>query len=109
MPAVRMTQRSKFKNKQAQRYLAYKEQIGWEAKAAGVRLSHGPFQVSAKLFIDCSKPDMDVDNLGKAIMDGMNGIAWHDDRQVIRLEVEKEYVTKASDEKAVIEIKEVSA
>lgn len=33
----------------------------------------------------------DLDNLSKAIMDGLNGVAWHDDRQVVGLHVEKHY------------------
>ena len=33
----------------------------------------------------------DLDNTTKAFMDGLNGIAWVDDRQVIKLEVEKHY------------------
>jgi crossover junction endodeoxyribonuclease RusA len=106
VPAVRMTQRSKFVSKQAQRYLAYKDQIGWEAKAAKAKLSHAPFKVSAKAYIDCNKPDMDVDNLAKAFLDGLNKIAWHDDRQVTSLLVEKFYVTE--NERVEIEIVEVS-
>lgn len=33
----------------------------------------------------------DVDNLAKAVMDALNGVAWVDDSQVIRLSVAKEY------------------
>ena len=33
----------------------------------------------------------DLDNLSKAIMDGLNGVAWHDDRQVVELSVAKHY------------------
>jgi Holliday junction resolvase RusA-like endonuclease len=36
------------------------------------------------------KPDSD--NLGKAILDSLNGIAYHDDSQVYKLTVEKWYV-----------------
>jgi crossover junction endodeoxyribonuclease RusA len=102
VPAVRMTQRSKFISKQAQRYLAYKDQIGWEAKAAGIRPTHSPYEVKANVYMDCTKRDMDVDNLAKAYLDGLNGIAWHDDRQVILLHIKKIYVTE--DERAEIEI-----
>lgn len=35
------------------------------------------------------KPD--VDNVVKAIKDALNGIAWHDDCQVVRLSVVKKY------------------
>lgn len=35
------------------------------------------------------KPD--ADNIAKAVLDALNGIAFHDDKQVIRLIVEKRY------------------
>lgn len=37
------------------------------------------------------KPD--VDNLAKVVLDSLNGIAWHDDAQVVNLEVIKMYGT----------------
>jgi len=33
----------------------------------------------------------DVDNIAKAILDSLNGVAYHDDKQVARLVVEKFY------------------
>jgi Holliday junction resolvase RusA-like endonuclease len=36
-----------------------------------------------------SRPD--VDNFAKAALDGMNGIVFHDDAQIVRLEVSKRY------------------
>lgn len=36
------------------------------------------------------KPD--IDNVCKAIMDALNGNAWHDDTQVVRMDVHKNYV-----------------
>lgn len=35
------------------------------------------------------KPD--VDNLAKAVMDALNGVAWVDDSQVVRVSIFKEY------------------
>ena len=35
------------------------------------------------------KPD--VDNLAKAVMDALNGVAWVDDSQVVRVSIYKEY------------------
>lgn len=36
----------------------------------------------------------DVDNLAKAVMDGLNKILWEDDRQVVRLIVNKMYASR---------------
>lgn len=33
----------------------------------------------------------DADNVAKAVMDGLTGVAWADDRQVWRLAIEKRY------------------
>ena len=37
------------------------------------------------------KPD--IDNLAKAVLDGLNGVAWADDSQIVQLNVRKEYAT----------------
>lgn len=108
VPAVRMTQRSKYKNEQAQRYLAYKEQIGWTAKAANVeRLQDYNIHVEAVAYLFRGK-EPDCDNLAKSFLDGLNGIAYDDDRQVQKLTIEKRQVSRKEEERAEIEIKEVS-
>lgn len=33
----------------------------------------------------------DVDNMAKAVLDALNGIAWEDDSQIARLSITKEY------------------
>lgn len=48
------------------------------------------------------KPD--ADNLGKCVLDGLNRIAYEDDKQVVSLKVRKYYGTVA---KVVIKIKEI--
>lgn len=86
------------------------EEIGWlfleKAKKAGMR---GYFPIDAHvgvhLYITAfaclpdSKPKHiqsepyttkpDVDNIAKLVMDGLNGVAYHDDKQVIQLHVSK--------------------
>jgi Holliday junction resolvase RusA-like endonuclease len=42
-----------------------------------------------KYVFPLKKPDLD--NIAKAILDALNGIAWHDDSQVVELIVEKCY------------------
>ena len=37
------------------------------------------------------KPDLD--NLTKALLDALNDIAWHDDAQIVDLQIRKEYTT----------------
>jgi len=88
VPAVRMTQRGKWVKFNAQRYLAYKQQIGWEArKAMGHREPlEGPIGVEVTAVISGGRPG-DVDNIAKAILDGCNGVVWEDDRQVVALHV----------------------
>lgn len=33
----------------------------------------------------------DIDNIAKAVLDGLNGVAWHDDAQVVKMDVFKQY------------------
>ena len=35
------------------------------------------------------KPDLD--NLAKSVLDALNGVAWHDDAQIVELHVQKHY------------------
>jgi Holliday junction resolvase RusA-like endonuclease len=37
----------------------------------------------------------DSDNLVKAVLDGLNGVLWHDDRQVVDVRIRKFYAEKA--------------
>lgn len=48
----------------------------------------------------------DLDNLAKAILDPLNGVAWHDDRQVVRLSVRKEYGARDQVAVSVAELKD---
>lgn len=106
VPAVRMTQRSKRLSKQAGRYLAYKNEVGWAAKAAKVKLMTGEIEVIGTAYIYGNRSG-DVDNLAKSWLDGLNGIAWLDDRQVRRLTVEKVAVESEEEQRAEIEIRAI--
>jgi crossover junction endodeoxyribonuclease RusA len=106
VPAVRMTQRSKFVSKQAARYLTYKNEIGWVAKSLKIKRIDGPVEVNAIAYLHGLR-EPDADNLAKAFLDALNGIAWNDDRQVRKLTVEKIKVDTVKEERAVIEIREL--
>lgn len=86
VPAVRMTRRSKHVNQAAQRYLAFKDCVGWAARTA-MRQQHPlqtPCAVEIWAYISGGRPG-DSDNIAKAILDGMNGIIYQDDTQVVDL------------------------
>jgi crossover junction endodeoxyribonuclease RusA len=55
----------------------------------GGRPAWGEFQVEIVLEYLGDAPWMDLDNLAKAVLDGLKGNAFHDDAQVARLMVER--------------------
>lgn len=109
MGAVRMTQRSKWKDANAKRYLTYKNVIAWEAKRHIKTPIDKPVQVTLAFYypipaswskqkkleadnqeiIPTVKPD--IDNCVKAIFDALNGVAWKDDNLVTDLRTFKRY------------------
>ena len=72
---------------------AYLEQVGVKYEGALEVSVHAykplpkrtPKRVTRKPWT--AKPD--ADNIGKAVLDALNGVAWADDAQVVRLEVVK--------------------
>lgn len=86
MPAVRMTSRGKWVKERAQKYLNYKEQVGWAARQAYCGLIRGPVRVEVQVFLKGQRAG-DVDNYAKSILDGCNEVIWLDDQQVIELHV----------------------
>ena len=86
VPAARMTRKSKFVNHQAQRYLAYKGQVGYIARSRCRKPIEGPVGVEIHAYVFGGRPG-DSDNIAKAILDGCNNICWNDDRQVVELHV----------------------
>ena len=55
----------------------------------GSRPAYGDFSVEIVMEHVGDPPWMDLDNLAKAILDGLKGNAFHDDAQVARLLVER--------------------
>lgn len=87
---------------------AYEQAVAWAAKAAGVKPISGPVALQTVFWLPLpgswskkrasealqsekatSRPDLD--NYIKSIMDALNGVAWTDDAQVVRLLATKHY------------------
>lgn len=81
----------------------YEQLVGWTAKSLGCKPIEGPVHVTMNIF---SRGKLDVDNAAKSILDGLNGIAYWDDSQVIELLVRKHKVKSKADERVEIEIRE---
>lgn len=84
----------------------YEQLVGWTAKCSGCRPIKGPVSVTLDVF--CRRK-LDVDNIAKSVLDGLNGITYEDDSQVIELLVRKHKVKSKAEERVEIEIREASA
>ncbi|MNM07336.1 Endodeoxyribonuclease RusA [compost metagenome] len=116
-----MTQKGKWKDPAAQRYLDYKKLLGYEAKKHIKTPLQQPIIVTADFYYQIPsafskakrklvqegklrpvvKPD--IDNAAKGLMDSLNKIAYKDDNQVVGLITNKYY---AEEPKIVIKIEE---
>ena len=85
---------------------AYRDAVALAAKAAGCEPHPEPVNVVIDFVFGRPKshlrksglrsdapvlPRCDLDNMAKAVLDALNGVAWVDDSQVSRLVVEKSY------------------
>lgn len=84
-PYVRMTQRGKWVNPQAQEYLSSKAGIGLQLKAqmnrAGWEMlpAKTPLTVHILIYHENGFHNRDLDNEIKALLDAAQGIAFHND------------------------------
>jgi crossover junction endodeoxyribonuclease RusA len=77
-----MTRRGKFVKPAALRYLAYKERIGWEARASGITVPlDGRLYLRVWIYVG-RRGREDWDNWAKAVADGLVCVAMHDDNQI---------------------------
>jgi len=110
IPYVRMTQKGKYVRKNAQRYLSYKNIIGYIAKKKIKDPSDKIININVVVYLNGkSTPlgkDGDADNYLKAACDGLNKIAYIDDRQVWEAHVKK-IPCKKGEERMEIMIKEI--
>ena len=88
---------------------AYEESVAWAYRQAGGRLLTGPVRVSVFAYFAVPKSATkaqkaamlsggirptkrpDLDNICKAIFDGLNGVAFADDAQIVSTYAEKSY------------------
>jgi len=79
----------------------FEELIGWCTRSVVKKPVEKPVKVNIDVY---SKTRADLDNIAKAILDGLSGIAFIDDRQVVDLRIRK--LPPADCEKIVISIRE---
>lgn len=97
----------------------WKEAVRWQVRAGGaitpcsgaVSLSLAfylarPKTLPKKTTYHVKRPD--VDNLAKAILDALKGLAWHDDSQIVSLTVRKYYTEGTAGAGVRIVIEELS-
>jgi len=81
----------------------YENLVGWVARCAGCKPAGEPVAVVLDIYV---RRRMDVDNVAKSILDGLTGVAYEDDDQVVELLVRKHRVKAAAEERVEIEIRE---
>lgn len=81
----------------------YERLVGWVAKSVGCRPVEGPVSVVLSVYV---KGRLDADNIAKSILDGLTGVAYEDDDQVVELLVRKHKVQRKEEERVEIEIRE---
>jgi len=79
----------------------FEELIGWTTRSVVRKPIEKPVKVNIDVY---SKTRADFDNIAKAILDGLSGVAFIDDRQVVDLRIRK--LTPVNCEKIVISIRE---
>jgi len=97
-------------------YTEYKQKIAWMYKVRGGKMHDGVVNIKIDFFFMVPKswskkkkesmdgylPRADVDNLTKAVLDALNGVAYKDDKQVQSLFVRKQY--SASSDVVMVEV-----
>ena len=71
----------------------WEQQVGWAALAAGVQVVECDVSLDLK-FRRKGRRRADLDNMVKACVDGLNGIAYNDDYQVVALSASVQYNSK---------------
>jgi len=82
----------------------YEDFVGWKAKEVIKEPLEGDIALYIRVYVN-RNVFADIDNIAKAIMDGLNGVAYKDDRQVVCLSIQR---IKDREERVEIELEEVS-
>lgn len=81
----------------------YEELVGWKAKEVIKQPFEGSISLQIRVYVR-RNVFPDLDNIAKSVMDGLNGAAYKDDRQVSCLTIQR---IQGQEEKVEIEIDEV--
>lgn len=81
----------------------YEELVAWKTKEVIKEPFTGNIAVYIKVYVK-NNVFPDLDNIAKSILDGMNKVAYHDDKQVSCLVIQR---IKGQEEKVEVELEEV--
>jgi len=82
----------------------YEELVAWKTKEVIKEPLAGNVALYIKVYVK-GNVFPDLDNIAKSILDGMNKVAYHDDKQVSCLVIQR---IKGQEEKVEVELEEVS-
>lgn len=82
----------------------YEELVGWYAKQYIPQPINENIALHIRVYVK-NNVFPDIDNIAKSIMDGLNGIAYNDDKQVACLTIQR---LQGEEERAEIEIEKIS-
>lgn len=86
-----------------QRTRDYERRVGWGYVQVSSRRRPDPDAEFAVTRVFHTASRADVDNLAKAVLDGLNGVAWKDDSQVVEL-LSRRVSADRSTERAVVTV-----
>ena len=81
----------------------YEQLVGWIAKKQILSPLDGDIALHIKVYVK-NNVYPDIDNIAKSIMDGLNKIAFKDDKQVSYLTVQR---IRGPEEKTIVELEEI--
>lgn len=74
------------------------------ALQARIRPLSANISMSITFYLSPKSHAADIDNLAKTVLDGLNGTAYKDDKQVVRLHLSKQYIDSPRTEIAMEEL-----